>query len=120
MEDYIGNRDLSFKKIYQNRVNKDVVSRPNYWTCCQRMKKEKAAETCVLSCNLHSYNLICLRRWLRNSITRNVLGGLYLSAQIMDQLGYPFWAKNKTPHTKLTIIYLGYCLGSNTKTLLGV
>ena len=60
------------KKIYQNRVNEDVVSLPNYWTCCQRMKKEKAAETCVFSCDLHSYNLICLRRWLRNSITRFV------------------------------------------------
>ncbi len=73
MKGYIGNRNLSFKKIYQNRVNKDVVSLPNYWTCCQRMKKEKAAETCGLNCTLRSYNLICLRRWLRNGVTQNIL-----------------------------------------------
>lgn len=56
-------------------------------TCCQRMGKEKAAETCVLSCTLHSYNLVCLGRWLRNSVTQNILRRLYVSMQIIDQLG---------------------------------
>lgn len=37
-----------------------MVSLANYWTCCQRMEKKKAAGTCVLSCNLCCYTLICL------------------------------------------------------------
>lgn len=57
-----------------------MVSFANYWTWCQRMKKEKAAETCVLSCNLHGYSLTCLRRWLRNNPTENILLGLYVLA----------------------------------------
>lgn len=52
-----------------------MVSLPNCSTCCQRMRKERAAGTCVLSCTLHFYNLICLRRWLRNSITQSILSG---------------------------------------------
>lgn len=75
MKGYIGNRNWSFKKIYRSGVNKDVVSLPNCSTCCQRMRKERAAGTCVLSCTLHFYNLICLRRWLRNSITQSILSG---------------------------------------------
>lgn len=73
MKGYIGNRNFSFKKIYHNRVNKDVVSPPNCSTWCQRMEKEKTAGTCVLSCSLHFYNLICLWRWLRNCVTQNIL-----------------------------------------------
>lgn len=57
-----------------------MVSFANYWTWCQRTKKEKAAETCVLSCNLHGYSLTCLRRWLRNNPTENILLGLYVLA----------------------------------------
>lgn len=60
-----------------------MVRLPNYQTLCQRMKKEKAAETCVLSCNLHSYNLICPRRWLRNSRTRKYFArAIFVSADL--------------------------------------
>lgn len=59
MKGLIENRNWIEKKkrLYQSRVNKDVVSLPNCSTCCQRMRMERAAGTCVSSCVLHYCNL---------------------------------------------------------------